>query len=66
MKPQAIDATCTIRLPDTATVLVHVTTETAMWRRFTRVPNRIREAVTAKDCCGPLQGRRHSEEGPFS
>jgi hypothetical protein len=35
---QAIDATCTIRLPDTATVLVHDTTETVMWRRFTKVP----------------------------
>src|SRR5918994_5858822 len=35
---QAIDATCTIRLPDTTTVLVHDSTETVMWRRFTRVP----------------------------
>jgi hypothetical protein len=35
---QAIDATCTIRLPDTATVLVHDTTERFMWRRVTRVP----------------------------
>jgi len=35
---QAIDATRTIRLPDTATVPVHDTTETVMRRRFTRVP----------------------------
>ena len=26
--------------------------------------NRIREAVTAKVCCGPMEGRRHSKEGP--
>ena len=31
---------------------------------FTR--NRIREAVTAKVCCGPMEGQRHSKEGPFS
>ena len=28
--------------------------------------NRIREAVTAEVCCGPMEGRRHSKEGPFS
>jgi hypothetical protein len=35
---QAIDATCTIRLPVTATVLAHDTTEPGMWRRFAREP----------------------------
>jgi len=56
---QAIDATCTIRLPDTATVPVHGSTETVMWRRFKRAAfdrNRIREAVTAKVCCGAMEG----------
>ncbi len=59
-----------MRLPDTATVLVHDTTDRIMWRRVTRVPPSTgtgsAKPPLQRVCCGPMEGRRHSMEGPFS
>src|SRR4051812_39315227 len=55
---QPIDATCTIRLPDPATVLVHDTTETVMWRRFTGGPRSIETGSARRSLQRPVVVKR--------